>query len=236
MKNPDKSLFKSGPPRIRDGDRPGELIIDHDSTSEMFFALSALGFGLLAMGTGLQWLEDSLPGAVSVGFALASITSGYVYQRVDDFYVVDMNLRYLYCQQRFLGVMSRKRVAGLDELGSVFVAPRRDFTDEGNQWSYGVSFLTKKGKVLQILRPERTDYFVIEHLAHSISQRLDLRLVRGQPKQLMTVEAGPDGFELTFHDVPPEREISLGQALLWIVVGLFTIFVLTGLAIWYFEI
>jgi hypothetical protein len=183
------------------------LILDVESGLES--SLSGLGCAVLLLGVGtagahLENPELPLlwPGlVVLVGLALLALRS-----LLDDRVVLDFERRQVRFERKALGRVWVRVVAGFDDLQMAVLHPsRKEKRNQSPYWEYGVSLLTRTGKLIPLLSPMEAAHAMVCHDGRNLAKLLQIAFEGGEPERMLKVRSTPAGWGVAYGEHLSDR-------------------------------
>lgn len=226
MASKKKQLSQISHPPIRELN-DNELLIDGETRLEQF--LYCLFHGSWCFGAFFtfflinEWSEETelstglVP--VSLGLFLFAAIVYTIKSNVSDVFVLSL-VRERLLRWRYVGRFRWERtLCSLSKLTAVVVTTRRNSSDSGVSWTYGVSFLKTNGRLISIFP---SSYYSslgsAQDAALRISKFAKLGFYAGSPKESTKVRRGTKGYEIEYRphwlDLAGSRPFNAG----WIIV------------------
>lgn len=185
--------------RIKGDRNCGAMVLD--GHSELEVTLGVLG-GLILTGSltlGLISLDKALlpPGIVWSLLATGVLILAMRFA-LDDRYRLDFGAGKVQFERKILGWTQRRNICDFSELAAVAVSSRQASNKYGSWWEYGLTLVLKNGTLVAVVPERRTVHGDAAEDGATLATELNVKLHRGKPEQLLTVETGPLGPKLTY--------------------------------------
>lgn len=212
---------------IREGEAPGQLVLDPETRLEsavvslgVFSFL--LGFvGLLnAYARHLGWLDASL------WLTVAALGAGLVFlrNRLDDHYVLDFDRREVRFHRYFFSHRVQRLSCHFDQVEALVLEPRPRANSRGLHWDYGLTVFALNRRRIRVLPACEPDYETVARAGRMVSERMTVPFFEGEAEKQLRVEARPEGRRFSYH---PYSTLP-GVIAAFVVLG-FLVFVVVGI-------